>query len=481
MGAPTGGDLVQEMLLCSPYSETLVEKLVRFNAIHVSSETTCDIYEPCAREKLVTMLADLISHSPLPTSAHQIRALAPVVHALQILAREQDGSSPLFTSSFVKDLTKISGLQKFIQITQQDEFETLSFFFPLLEPALKCLANLVLKEDRLLADFIAEDGPIACRKIFAYLIPMLAAATTRNPTPNFDEAYDFILVGVLRLLVLSTRITHPTCKGTIYALRESRLLEDLTDYVVLYSKFFKPAPVHIATHTSLQDALRCILNLIADFGVFGSSKNLAELDKCIPKLSLTFDAWITFLDYDDYQSKSHPVYTLQTLVVSCLVNLPIERIKELFSARQPQLTPQQLIHHILHILSVSLLGVDSQLEDERHCIPLLMLVTDVAKAIPDIRTHCLSQLFLHRISEEQLANLPQTCSLGGHIIQLMTSGDTTTKYWANELIFTVCNNNLDLFARVAGPENVSNLLAKSDCAEQSTSIHRSTPPVKSPK
>lgn len=162
-------------------------------------------------------------------------------------------------------------------------------------------------------------------------------------------------------------------------------------------------------------------------------------------------------DDPNVEIKNVPLLQFALLVASSLVNVPVEFAPLLLRSDKQRaglslhnLFSQQ-IYHQGH-------------EGVKGLAPHMMLMATIAKSDADVRRIWLKLFFPHRNIDTEDAppnvNAPgqDVKCVGNEVVKLMTHFDMGVKYWSNELLFQMCDENPDRFVKLTGFGNAAGLL-----------------------
>jgi hypothetical protein len=159
----------------------------------------------------------------------------------------------------------------------------------------------------------------------------------------------------------------------------------------------------------------------------------------------------------DVPIKNNQLLQFALIVASSLVNVPVDFCPLLLRSDKAKAAKSlcdlfsQQIYQMTH-------------EGPKGLAPQMMLLATVAKSDYDVRRHFLKIMFPHRnIDAEEVApgvhapGKEQKC-IGNYVMELMTHFDLGVKYWSNELLFQMCDENPDRFVKLTGFGNAAGLL-----------------------
>jgi hypothetical protein len=199
------------------------------------------------------------------------------------------------------------------------------------EESLKCLVNIVVKDEILTEEFVKLGGHWEALKMLEDLLKKLQAdngttsATTereiaahQKELSDFNGRYENMLVPTCRLLFTVTRPVEKNM-AVIQAIRDQKLLETICEFVFIFSYAIQQDKT-IATRLSLTDLIRTVINLTVDLGALGSA-DIAALAQYIPQFPRLIHSMHRFLEIKSIQFKD-PIYNLHMIAAGCFVNVP---------------------------------------------------------------------------------------------------------------------------------------------------------------
>lgn len=208
-----------------------------------------------------------------------------------------------------------------------------------IEEAMKCLVNVIVKADALVNEFVRLEGHWICLQKFNETLALLqldngtSASTTESDVvekklsiKSFNEKYESLLVPICRLLFTVTRPLEQN-KPVIHEMRERNLLDTICEYLFLYSYAFQ-TDHSVASHLYVADIMRTITNLSVDLGALGAV-DLVALAKYIPHFPRLIHAMHRFFEVPSAAFKD-PIYNIHQLASACFVNVPHEVAGALF-------------------------------------------------------------------------------------------------------------------------------------------------------
>eukprot|EP01122_Echinamoeba_exundans_P004504 TRINITY_DN1455_c0_g1_i1.p1 TRINITY_DN1455_c0_g1~~TRINITY_DN1455_c0_g1_i1.p1 ORF type:complete len:503 (+),score=139.93 TRINITY_DN1455_c0_g1_i1:417-1925(+) len=214
------------------------------------------------------------------------------------------------------------------------------------------------------------------------------------------------------------------------------------------------------------DLVRVLVGLTIDMGPLGENRK-DLLVKHIPNFQTLVNTLMSILDINsevngtanntDVPIKNNQLLQFALIVASSLVNVPVDFCPLLLRSDKAKAAKSLCDLFSQQIYQMTFEGPSG-------LAPQMMLLATVAKADYDVRRHFLKIMFPHRnIDAEEAApgvhapGKDEKC-VGNHVMELMTHFDLSVKYWSNELLFQMCDENPDRFVKLTGFGNAAGLL-----------------------
>jgi len=196
------------------------------------------------------------------------------------------------------------------------------------------------------------------------------------------------------------------------------------------------------------DALRTIFNLTMHLGPLNGPQT--------PPTQQEVDAFAKFVIILqiilNFPKKSQYVQ-VKLDTVNCLINTPYV-CTALFE-------PVKIIPSLLNLLSVK---IDDP-KVEQVATPLLLVLCSIVRDIPTARRIIKKIIFPYTIKDREISVEPppeisqNKDSLGAKLIKLMTSLTFAFKYYVNEFIYQLCDEDANEFMKITGIGNAAGLLS----------------------
>jgi len=206
------------------------------------------------------------------------------------------------------------------------------------------------------------------------------------------------------------------------------------------------------------EAMKCIFKLSMPLGPLNetapvkgkgrepSEKEVEYFTRMVPMLQK-----ILFLPISEKQYQP-----LKDACVNCLINVP--------SVCTTMFDPEKTLQSLIDILVVN---VEDTTNPAQSLTPILLVLTSIAKAIPRARGILKQIVFPNasQVKEESRVGIeapsqnvdPNT--LGGKLIPHMTSFNFALKYYVNEFLFVLCDEDANELVKMTGFGNAAGLLA----------------------
>jgi len=206
------------------------------------------------------------------------------------------------------------------------------------------------------------------------------------------------------------------------------------------------------------EAMKCIFKLSMPLGPLNESspvkgkgrepteKEVEYFTKIVPPLQSILFLPIT-------EKKYQP---LKDACVNCLINVP--------AVCTTMFDPERNLQSLIEILVEN---VEDTVNPAQSLTPILLVLTSIAKAIPRARGILKQKVFpnANQVKEESRVGIeapsqnvdPNT--LGGKLIPHMTSFNFALKYYVNEFLFVLCDEDANELVKMTGFGNAAGLLA----------------------
>lgn len=241
------------------------------------------------------------------------------------------------------------------------------------EEAMKCLVNIIVKAEAFGDEFIDLGGAWPCMKLMEDMLELalkqngLTRTTTdaeiaadNRVVTDFGGRYENIMVPVCRLLFSVSRpgdsksSTKPRTQHLLNDMRERGLLATVSEWLFFFSHAIQ-TDRSIATRMSLGDLIRIVINLTVDLGALGSH-DTAALTKYFPNFPRVTRSMQRFFQIKAEQFKD-PVYVLHQLTASAFVNVPDESAGAVLLNEDGTWPAPEILAHRLQITAQTLCDV----------------------------------------------------------------------------------------------------------------------------
>jgi len=213
------------------------------------------------------------------------------------------------------------------------------------EEAMKCLVNVIVKAEALTEEFVRLEGHWTCLQMLNETLTRLQIDNGTSPQTTereveekklkiraFNEKYEMLMVPLCRLLFTVTRPMEAN-KPLIQEMRERMLLTTVCEFLFIYSYAFQHDR-SVVSHLYVSDLMRIMVNLSVELGALGAV-DLPALAKYIPHFPRLIHSMHRFLEVPSVTFKDS-IYNIHQIASSCFVNVPHEVAGALFMLEEGQ-------------------------------------------------------------------------------------------------------------------------------------------------
>jgi hypothetical protein len=459
-------NLLQQILGTKVNTSERLALLKEFTTFHEQTQNFVPAYGIELKTAVVEILVNDLQNNTFANNEEQ----SLILKTLRLLGREAEGIQPLLEHAAIHRIMELAGLSRCSSSLPSSSSPSLtstsieqkSTYCPdVEEEALKCLVNMALRHEGVSAVFVTLNGP-------AHLISRLQQLTSSSGT--LETRLLFALTRLAVVLTTPHKGSPNPVSAALLSLGVLPVLVDLLHRTVSDSALF---PLQCPLY--LHEVLKTFFNVTIDMGPLGSGT--LHYETYLPKFQFAVDVLLRILHEPNEGGANRTLHALKLSVVNCLINIPPKDVQVILKE------PYKTIDSLLEVLAVQLQGVDERSDDAAsELVTLLMLLTAIAgphgvlsdsqlKTLsPHLqpREYLLKRLFPNRdldreeSEHEQLSvetKYKDTKTLGNQIIKHMTATNIGLKFYANELLFQICEENAERLVRLTGFGNAAGLLA----------------------
>jgi len=306
-----------------------------------------------------------------------------------------------------------------------------------IEEALKCLVNIIVKND-------------PCKFKFVELGGLEKSVGLLKEHESLTAAVLFPL-GRLLFAVSAPKEESKEVDEIRQKLKDLGTIQIMAQ--VMKNEVHKQDfPISISA--VLSEALQVLFNLTLELGPLGGNK--MDYKQYFPNFGSVIEDLVKILHIP---TENPAIIKLKTHVISCLINIPPVHIGVIFTNNS-----EKTVHMLIRLLELQL----NDEQDPTALTPTLMVLTTIAHYMTDIRRYMFKQLFPDRDLENEEPSSPSidleeklrnSNTLGNKIIKHMTSLNMALKYFANEILFQLVEEDAQVFIKLTGFGNAAGLLA----------------------